>query len=77
MHPFGICIGGTTGVTACPASRTVTDSTTIPCIKSGVSLGIQANTTIGIMLNKTFGSSNEYGGLDVEFREGNTGTDDG
>jgi hypothetical protein len=71
------CIGGTTGLTACPMKRTVTDSTTTPCIKSAVTLGIQANTTIGKMLNKTFGASNEYGGLDIEFRQGNTGTDDG
>ncbi|WAC41196.1 hypothetical protein [Pedobacter sp. SL55] len=71
------CIGGTTGLTACPLKRTVTDNTTNPCIKSGVSLGSLANTTIGTMLNKTFGPSNEYGGLDLEFAEGITGTDDG
>ena len=71
------CIGGTTGKVACPPKRTVTDSTTNPCIKAAVGLGIQANTTIGGMLNETFGPSNEYGGLDIEFKEGNTGTDDG
>ncbi|TKC03308.1 hypothetical protein [Pedobacter cryotolerans] len=71
------CIGGTTGLTDCPPKRSVTDSTTTPCIKEGVTIGKQANTTIGAMLNKTFGTSNEYGGLDLQFIEGNTGTDDG
>ena len=70
--------GGSTEITEYyPTKRTVTDNTTIPCIKSNVSLGIEANTTIGSILNKTFGPSNEFGGLDLEFREGNTGTDDG
>jgi hypothetical protein len=61
------CIGGTTGLTACP--REVRDSVQNPCIKAQLNLALTAKTTILNMLNNTFGGTVQFEDLSLTFED--------